>query len=176
LGLSNRFIAAQIGCPESLLRRLLKALNAPAADIAAARQGKISTNELIRRAEDAARRKQKKQLENREAERQQKVIEATKAIRAWLKQVHLDGTYGENVALEARSLLITGCESGRLPPANQNVQHTAAEWIEMCRPKAPAGDDIHPIAWHAYWLALWSFYYSRDPHIAIDALAKIANV
>ena len=49
-GLSNRTIARSIGRSESLMRHLLLILHAPASDRMAARQGKQSTNELVRRA------------------------------------------------------------------------------------------------------------------------------
>jgi len=47
-GIPIRKIAAQIGFSESLLRHLLKALRAPACDQVLAREGKISTNQLVR--------------------------------------------------------------------------------------------------------------------------------
>jgi integrase len=52
-GTSIREIARTINCGESLLRRLLLAIQAPVEDRSLARQGKITTNELVRRAKAA---------------------------------------------------------------------------------------------------------------------------
>ncbi len=49
-GISTRKVAAQLQLSESLLRHLLQALQAPASDRDLAQQGKITTNELVRRA------------------------------------------------------------------------------------------------------------------------------
>ena len=54
-GISIRKVAAQLHLSESLLRHLLQALKAPASDRDLARQGKISTNELARRAKAGLR-------------------------------------------------------------------------------------------------------------------------
>jgi lambda repressor-like predicted transcriptional regulator len=52
-GTSLRELARKLSCNESLLRRLLKAIQAPVEDQLLARQGTITTNELIRRAKAA---------------------------------------------------------------------------------------------------------------------------
>jgi transposase-like protein len=53
-GISIRQIAKRLDRGESGLRHLLLALQAPAADLVAARQGKLSTNDLVRRAKAAS--------------------------------------------------------------------------------------------------------------------------
>ena len=49
--LSFREIATLLGCNESSLRHIRRGLLAPPADIAAAQEGKISTNQLVDRAD-----------------------------------------------------------------------------------------------------------------------------
>src|ERR1035437_10183374 len=56
-GVSTRQIALQLHVSESLLRHLLQALQAPIEDRYLAHQGKISTNELVRRARAAGIRR-----------------------------------------------------------------------------------------------------------------------
>jgi len=175
-GISIRSIARQLGCSESLLRHLLLALWAPAVDLAAARNGTLSTNEVVRRTKAEGTRRQQKQSKNRELNRKRKVTKASKAISDWLKKEHLDESRGEAVAQEARSMLIADCASGSLPQADPRVTHPAAEWIERCRPNGPIDDGTHYIACYALWLARWSFCFCRDPHIAIDALTIVGRL
>jgi transposase-like protein len=56
-GISLRKIAKHLNCSDSLLRRLLKSLAAPPEDLSLARQGTISTNELVRRSKAAGIRR-----------------------------------------------------------------------------------------------------------------------
>jgi hypothetical protein len=163
-------LAKQLQCSPSSLRDLLSALHAPAADLAAARQGKISTNELVRRGRAEAERRKKKKLEARELKRKRKAIEASKMIGEWLEKEQLSGSRGEAIALEARSMLIKNYDAGTLPHADPQVLHPAAEWIKRCRPNTPVPDDTSYIAWYAFWLAQWSFCLCRDAELAIDAL------
>src|ERR1035438_7742670 len=87
-GLSIRKIAAQLHLSESLLRHLLQALQAPACDRDLARQGKISTNELVRRAKAGLRRSVKRR-ETSVLDRAQETREATDLICDWLLQTQL---------------------------------------------------------------------------------------
>lgn len=56
-GVSIRKIAAELQVSESLLRHLLHALQAPSSDRVLAKQGEITTNELVRRAKAAGLRR-----------------------------------------------------------------------------------------------------------------------
>jgi transposase-like protein len=56
-GISIRKVAAQLHLSESLLRHLLQAFQAPAGDLVLAGQGKMSTNELVRRGKAAGHRR-----------------------------------------------------------------------------------------------------------------------
>ena len=174
LGLPTRFIARELGCSESLLRHLLKALKAPAVDRVAARQGKLPTNEVVRRAEAEIARQADKRAKDDGIMRQQKVAEACRAIRKWLAQEHLNEASTEAVAEEARRMLIEQLRAGNLPEV-EGV-HAAAKWIERFRPQTPPDDQIHYIGWYALWLAKWSFCFCRDPEIAIDALGIVARI
>jgi transposase-like protein len=170
-GTSLRRIARDLGHSDSLLRRLLLALQTPAEDQALAREGAISTNELVRRGKAEAVRQEKNQFEAREFERKHKVVEGSKKICHWLEQEHLAGSRGEAIALEARSMLIANYTAGKLPHADEHVVRPVTEWIERCRPETSMPDDTSYISWYALWLARWSFCFCRHPEIAIDALA-----
>lgn len=170
-GMSYREIGRVFDCAESSVRYVHKALDAPEADLAAARNNQISTAELVRRAKAAAERGKKDQVEARELDRKRKAKEASRTICEWLEQEHLGGSRGEAIALEARSRLINDYAAGVLPHAYPHVIHPAAEWITRCRPNTPVPDDIGYIDWYALWLARWTYCFCRDAELAIDALA-----
>jgi hypothetical protein len=74
-GVSTREIALHLHLSESLLRHLLTALQAPPEDRSLARQGRMSTNEVVRRARTAGIRSTARHREAREFERTQASIQ-----------------------------------------------------------------------------------------------------
>lgn len=170
-GMSYREIGRVFDCAESSVRYVHKALDAPEADLAAARNNQISTAELVRRAKAAAERGKKDQVEARELDRKRKAKEASRTICEWLEQKHLGGSRGEAIAMEARSMLIANYTTGTLPRVDPQVVHPAADWIERWRPATSIPDDPSYISWYALWLARWSYCLCQHPEIAIDALA-----
>src|SRR3974377_2033284 len=74
-GLSNRKIASILGCAETLIRRLLLILHAPAADFAAARNGTLSTTELFRRTETAFQRQAAQRQANAQSGRKRQALD-----------------------------------------------------------------------------------------------------
>lgn len=175
-GRSIRSIGRDLGRSEASLRHLLSGLKAPAADLAAARRGEISFNELVRRAKNAEERRLLQAQKAAQKDRQRQAIQCARLISNWPRQEHLGGSRGETIALESRSKLIADYAAGALPYADPQVVHPAAEWIERCRPETPLPDDTSYIDWYALWLARWSFCFCRDAELAIDALAIVGNL
>jgi lambda repressor-like predicted transcriptional regulator len=83
-GVSMRQIAKHVGRSEALIRHLLKALKAPAAYLIAARQKKLSTNELVRRAKVRRLRRESESREAAEARRIESAHRAANLICNWL--------------------------------------------------------------------------------------------
>ncbi len=77
-GILTREIAFHLDCSESLLRPLLTALQAPPEDRHLTHRGKISTNELARRARAGGTRRTAKHREAREFERTQAALQGCK--------------------------------------------------------------------------------------------------
>jgi transposase-like protein len=127
-GTSIRQIARQIGKSESLLRHLLKALDAPAADRAAARQGNLSTNELIRRTKAEAKRLSAQRREADERVRGRNATQGAKLICDWLQEIGMVGTHGEQIVDEARQIMIRAIYAGSLP-------HGRTEVLDIDRPR-----------------------------------------
>jgi hypothetical protein len=109
-GLSNRKLATMLGRSESLIRRLLLLLPAPAADLIVARAGQISTNELIRRAKAHIQRQAVRQQALRQQQRQRQATKAAKLISNWLNQTGLNGPACEAIVNEVRCPAV--CTSG----------------------------------------------------------------
>jgi hypothetical protein len=100
-GVSIRTLADQLPVNESSLRHLLKAIEAPLEDWPLAYQGKISTNELVRRAAAAKARDKVKQGEALKLDRTQASLKAAKIICDWLRSEGVTSSFGEQVLGEA---------------------------------------------------------------------------
>ena len=161
-GISTRKIAAQLHFSESLLRHLLKALPASAGDQDLARQGKISTNELVRRAESGLR--PNKNHEMLAIDRDREIRRAADLINDWLLQVPLFGPARKMILEEAQRKFRMMREAGLRPSAVAPPGTTVSQIISRSRP-APFTDDIDIIAWFAKWLCKWSFYAFPDEEI-----------
>jgi hypothetical protein len=98
-----------------LLRHLFAALQAPPADRFLARQGKISTNELVRRSKAAGIRRSSMHREAREFERTQAARQGCRTICDWLAAEQISGPYGEQIVDEARRQLAIAEQAGKLP-------------------------------------------------------------
>jgi hypothetical protein len=166
-GLSNRKIATMLGRNESVIRRLLLLLPAPAADLIAARAGQISTNELLRRAQAHIQRQAVRQQADRQRERQRRTAEAARLISNWLNKTGLNGPACEAIVNEVRWGFAMREAAGALPaPAKVNLPLE-----EIIRRSKPAEDpDIDIVAWYAEWLRQWSFYGLSNPDIRDQAL------
>jgi hypothetical protein len=86
-----------------LLRHLLKALRAPACDQTLARQGKISTNQLVRRAKAVLARRCTDQLrKNSVVDRDREIRAAADLIYNWLPREQLFGPALEMIVKEVQ--------------------------------------------------------------------------
>jgi hypothetical protein len=160
--LSNYSLAHKLPVSEPTLRRLLIALEAPTKDLALAREGKISMNELVRRAKAARARRSQQQLQS-QAEK------GADLICNWLRSIDMNGPNCEVILNEVRRELRDQQHNGVLPtrptPSNLSIDQI----IERSKPPAIT-DDIHITAWYAGWLFRWAFFIFPDYNIQSEAL------
>jgi hypothetical protein len=166
-GLSSRRIATMLGRNESLIRRLLILLSAPAADLAAARQGRLSTNKLLRRARAQIQRQAARQQADRQQEHQRQTAEAAQLISNWLNQTELYGPACEDIVNEVR-WEFAAREAGGARPAPPKVNVALDEIIRRSKPAEDPEIDI--VAWYAQWLCGWTFFAFSNPDIRDQAL------
>jgi hypothetical protein len=170
-GLSIRGIARLLQRSESSLRNLLSALDAPPADLAAARQGTISTSELVRRAKAERQRREKKAQQAAEREGERQANEGAKLICDWLEKNRVSGPDGERIINQVRDKFIQASRTGTPPPKiNIPAGRSQAELIELCRPKRPIPNDVENINWYVEWLTWWVLYVFADPNVRDQAL------
>jgi lambda repressor-like predicted transcriptional regulator len=169
-GTSLRELAKALNCSDPLLRHLLAALQAPPADRALARQGKISTNELVRRSKAAGICRSSMHREAREFERTQAARQGCRTICNWLATERISKPYGEQIVDEARRQLAMAGMTGKFPKDATPTDMPTAEIIKRCRPAELKTDAISFIAWLARWLALWTYYAFTDTSVRDTAL------
>jgi hypothetical protein len=169
-GTSLRELAKALNCSDSLLRRLLCALQALPEDRYLARKGKISTNELVRRSKAAGIRRSSMHREAREFERAQAARQGCRTICDWLAAEQVSGPYGEQIVEEARRLFAQAEQDGKFPPGTAPADMPIAQIIKQCRPAELTNDSITFIAWYARWLARWTFYAMTDSWVRDTAL------
>ena len=162
-GTSLRALAKALNCSPSLLRHLLTALQAPAEDRSLALKGKISTNQLARRAKAA------------EAQRvaEHHAQEARKGCRVicdWIRSEGISGSYGESIVTEARRLLAVAESNRKLPKGAASPDMPVAEIIRRCRPAGPVPDNAEFSSWAAHWLFLWTFYSMPESDVRLQAI------
>jgi hypothetical protein len=154
-GVSTRGLAPQLPAGESGLRRLLKALEAPVEDQLLAYDGKITTNELIRRATASKARYAAKQGEALNLKRMEASLKASKIICKWLRSEGVTSNRGQQIVDEARWLLIKADQSQKFPLGAVPPRMPVAEIILRSKPVQPKAKDEIQTAWRAYWLAVW---------------------
>ncbi len=168
-GISIRKIAKQLHLSESLLRHLLQALQAPASDLDLARQGKISTNELVRRAKSTSLRR----AEDRPAAalaRAREIPEAADLICGWLLQTQLYGPARQMIVKEVQRKFLFMKEAGLHPSVAAPPAMPAFQIIERTQPPALKGNSIDIIGWFAQWLTQWSFFAFPNEDVRDNAL------
>jgi hypothetical protein len=169
-GISTRKIAAQLHLSESLLRHLLLTLKAPACDRDLARQGKISTNELVRRAKATGLRRSPQHSEVLELERVQQTHEAANTICDWLLKTQLFGPAREMIVKEVRREFLAMKEAGSRPSLAAPSDVPTSQIIKRTKPPALTDGRIDIVAWFAQWLCRWSFFAFPDEDIRNTAL------
>jgi AraC-like DNA-binding protein len=167
-GISIRSIAAQLHLSEPLLRHLLQALQAPACDQDLAREGKISTNELVRRAKAFLR--PAKHDETLTIDRDREIRIAADMICDWLLQTQLNRPAREAIVKEVQHKFLAMKEAGFHPSVAPHSDTPASKIIERAKPPALTDDSIDIVAWFAQWLCTWSFFAFPDEDIRETAL------
>jgi hypothetical protein len=167
---SVRTLAKTLGFSESLLRHLLTALQAPAEDRYLAQQGKITTNELVRRAKAAGVRRGARHREALALQHIEDAREASRKICQWLVEERIPGSYGEQIVTEARRQLAVAELTRKLPKGAAPPDLPVAGIIRKCRPAGPKPDNAELVSWIARWLALWAAYAFTDPDVRLQAL------
>ncbi len=169
-GVSLRALAKDLNCSPSLLRHLLVALQAPATDRALARDGRISTRELARRARATGIRRAARHQEALELDRERAALVGRQAIFDWLAAENIFSSYGEQIIDEARWKLAIAERDHARPRGAAPPDMPITDIIQRCRPAQPKTDAISFVAWYAYWLTLWAFYAMPDTLVRLPAL------
>jgi hypothetical protein len=163
-------IAKVIPCSPSLLLHLNAALGAPKADLLLAREGKLTTNELVRRAIAEKARQEAKRTEALEQKRTRESIAGSKAICEWLKREGCHGPMGESIILQAQRFLADGEQTGELPKGVMPVNMPTLELIKRMRPPDQETDEVHLLGWFGFWLAKWAYYLMPDSMVRYRAI------
>ena len=169
-GTSLRELAKALKRSPSLLRHLIEALEAPPEDQFLARQGKLSTNQLVRRAQVAGIDRAAKQREAHQFERTQASLNGCRAICDWLEDEGISGPSGAQIVNEARRTLAIADENNTLPRDAAPRGMPMTDIIQRCRPAEPNTDAINFVAWFAHWLALWAAYSLPDSWVCYKAI------
>jgi len=169
-GMSIRNIATQLNCSDALLRHLLIALEAPIEDRVLAREGKISTNELVRRAKAAGREREAQHREEVALERERAARQAANKIKNWLAGHSLHAPSCERVIEDVRWDYALHDSRKDLPPSPKNLEIALPDLIDRCRPVFPRGDNAEDLNWYRDWLCRWTYYAFPDPYIRDTAL------
>ena len=169
-GMSIRNIATQLNCSDALLRHLLIALDAPIEDRVLAREGKISTNELVRRAKAAGLRHEAQHHEEVALDRERAARQAAKKIMNWLAGNSLGARSCERVIEDVRWEYALRDSRKDLPPSPKNLEIALPDLIDRCRPEFPRGDNADDLNWYRDWLCRWIYYAFPVPYIRDTAL------
>ena len=115
-GTSLRALAKGLNCSPTLISDLNVAAQAPLPDLILARQGKISTRELVRRAKAAVARNASQAQHALDRARNERAEEVAKAIRDLIARLQWTGGFGESVVTEARFFLVNAEAQQQIPP------------------------------------------------------------
>jgi transposase-like protein len=169
-GTSLRQLAKELNCSPTLIRNLNKAAQAPQLHHDLARQGKISTRELVRRSKAVATLRARKDRETVERECVNAAQDGGRLICDWLQEEKLSGVFGEQIVDEARRLVAKAKHDGELPQHKVPQGTPVAEIIQRSRPPVSIYDDISSVGWYAAWLARWAYFAMPDSSIRHKAL------
>jgi transcriptional regulator with XRE-family HTH domain len=152
-GTSLQKLAPLLNCSPSLLSRLLRAAQAPAADRASARRREISTRELARRAGIAGTWGTDRHPEAIAFEHERAAFQARPTITEWLEDEAVASADREQIIEQARTQLV---EADRRADGWQESYLRGRVQVESSRPSRPTQDERggHSIDWFAARLAL----------------------
>jgi len=169
-GMSVRKIASNLKVSESLLRHLVIALDASAEDRVLARQGKISTNELVKRSKVAKQRRADKIREETTNKQEDQAQTACAQICRWLVSERIFGGNAEQVIDEVRLHLFWAESQGRLNQPMKKPNASVFRIIELSKPKFSMDENAGFITWYAAWLYRWTVWSFVDPLVRDKAL------
>ncbi len=168
-GISLKEIAAALHCSRSLLSHLVRAADAPVADRAEARWGKLSTRALVRRARAAGTRQRSRHREALAFEREQAAFEAARRISEWLAQQGLTAVDSNEVIRMALAMPVT---TQWKDPALADVP--LKEILDLGKPPLPETKGPRGNGWYARWLHGWTSIWLSDPRTRVRALEVAA--
>lgn len=174
-GTSIRQIALGLKFSESLLRHLLLARQAPPEDQALARQGRISTNELVRRSKAANIRRAERHRQAIALQRNESARKGADLICSWLLRTGLHRPSCEMIVDEVRRQLAMQDAVRSLPATSQTITLPVDKIIRHCKPPELADDSIDIVAWYAAWLCRWALYAFPDADVRDQALDQSLN-
>lgn len=169
-GTSLNELAKALKCSPSLLRHLLKTLQAPQADQSLARNGKLTTNQLVRRAQAAEVSLATKQREAEAVKRTQASLLGCKAICDWVADEGLAGPFAGQIIGKARWVLAAKEENKTLPRDAAPPHMPVKEIIQKCRPTDLKTYEIYSLAWFVHWFTLWAAYSMTDSWVRYKAI------
>lgn len=167
-GISRRKLALALNCSESLVRRLLRMLDASPEDLDLGRWGLISGNELVRRSHANLARHAAQCREIERQKREKAIEEGHRSILRWLTEDPLRAGSAEQIIEEARFRLNWCEEAGKLPRGTAPVGMPLGDIVRHCRPEKDT--DELDVSWHATWLFKWVFYSIVDGDVRWNAL------
>lgn len=169
-GTSFRQLAKTLGRSPTLLRHLHQAAQAPPGDQNLARQGNVSTRELVRRAKAARLRKAAREEEALQLKRNEEAINGCRLICDWLEDEGIEKGLGEQIILEARRMLALADQKGRFPKHPAPPGTKPAEIIRLAAPSQALRDAMEVAALYGAWLTRWAWYAFPDAWVRDAAL------
>lgn len=169
-GTSFRALARALNCSLSLIRHLDLAAQAPLDDRNLARQGKMSTRELVRRAKAVNLQQTSRENEALEFERIQAANAGCRLICNWLEIENIPKGHGEQVIQEAQRSLATAERKKKFPkyPAPRDMPPT--EIIRLSGPPQTVRDSFDVVTLYGAWLTRWVWYVFPDVTVRDRAL------
>lgn len=172
---SLRALANRLPCSASHLRNLVCAGQATLADRILARQGKISTRELVKRSKVAAKARTAAEEEAFDRQRTKEAQRWSEVICKWLETEGMFCSQGEVVVDEARRELFQAECTGKLPQGGPAKDLTIQEIIRRSRPPRPESDEFSEIAWYGTWLGRWTYFAIAETIVRDRALGIALN-
>jgi hypothetical protein len=158
-GTSGRTLASALKCDEKQVRNFAKIASTTDRDKAQAREGAISTRELVRRANMREQRHAVAAIKRAKANREKRALSACENVLSWFIVERLGPADAEQIVDRTREHLVACEMEGSLPKMVVPAGMSMEEIIKRLRPfQRP---DLSLVEHYAVWLARW--LYSRFP-------------